>query len=193
MRHFFLLLSLSTFLISQSFSSDQTSSPFFKPRPQPLQSDRGLCPALSYFLGDNNGSSTQSMNNSNFCPMLQRTACTKKDFEELRKWWERPVEYSPNDSLSKISQNFTQKQLSRFQIRTRKLEDIASYTWEMLNMNQEIRKRARLILMADKGDIRCQRSAERFLLYRFKEENYRYYLKRAETCWRFTNDLQTKI
>jgi len=47
-------------------------------------------------------------------------------------------------------------------MRSRKLEDIASYTWEMINMVKEIRKRARLILMADKADPTCQRSGERF-------------------------------
>jgi len=78
-------------------------------------------------------------------------------------------------------------------MRSKKLEDIASYTWEMLNMIKELRKRARLILMADKSDPTCQRSAERFLLYRFNEDNYKDYLKKAETCWTFTNDLQTKV
>jgi hypothetical protein len=31
------------------------------------------------------------------------------------------------------------------------------------------------------------------LLYRFKEENFKDYLKKAENCWKFTNDVQTKI
>ena len=47
--------------------------------------------------------------------------------------------------------------------------------------------------MADKSDPTCQRASERFLLYRFLEENYKDYLKKAESCWRFTSDLQTKI
>ena len=149
----------------------------------------GLCPALSYFLGvDNFGTKTIEENNTNFCPMLQRTCCSKKDFSELKKWWEHSVLYPTSDKS-----RFASKSLSRYEMRTKKLEDIASYTWEMLNMVKELRKRARLILMADKSDPTCQRASERFLLYRFREESYKDYLKKAETCWRFTNDLQTKI
>lgn len=60
-------------------------------------------------------------------------------------------------------------------------------------MVNEIRKRARLILMADKADTHCSKSAENFLMFKFSEENYHDYLKKAETCWKFTNDMQTKI
>jgi hypothetical protein len=150
----------------------------------------GLCPALSYFLGiDNNGTKTIENNNSNFCPMLQKTCCSKKDFSDLKKWWESSILY-PQSQQSKWSSPVS---LSRLEMRTRKLEDIASYTWEMLNMVKELRKRARLILMADKSDATCQRASERFLLYRFREENYKDFLKKAENCWQFTNNIQTKV
>lgn len=44
--------------------------------------------------------------------------------------------------------------------------------------------------MADKSDATCQRASERFLLYRFREENYKDFLKKAENCWQFTNNIQ---
>lgn len=189
MFRYLLQISLLNVSIQGSFSSDKRG--MFKTNTKSLISEPGLCPALSYFLGvDNKGTKTIEANNSNFCPMVARTACTKKDFHDLKNWWELPVIYS---NIKSSSSMFQTKAQSRFEIRTRKLEDIAAYTWEMLNIVNEIRKRARLILMADKGDARCAKSAERFQFYRFREDNYRDYLKKAESCWRFTNGIQTKV
>ena len=130
--------------------------------------------------------------------MIQETACTTEDFEGLRQWWEEPVTYSgkrfsKNDSNTvKISHSNSIPQ-SRYDIRKRKLQDIASFTWEMLLSNKEIKKRARLIVMADKADLQCSKAAEKFLMFKFDEEQYKDYLKYAENCWRFTNDLQAKL
>jgi len=63
----------------------------------------------------------------------------------------------------------------------------------MLLSNKEIKKRARLIVMADKADLQCSKAAEKFLMFKFDEEQYKDYLKYAENCWRFTNDLQAKL
>jgi len=89
------------------------------------------------------------------------------------------------------SSNYTS--LSRYDIRKRKLLDIASFTWEMLLSVKEVKKRARLIIMADKSDARCSKAAEKVLMFKFLEEDYKDYLHYAENCWRFTNDFQTKV
>lgn len=47
--------------------------------------------------------------------------------------------------------------------------------------------------MANKPDQICYNSAKRFINFRFIEQDYKDYLKKAEVCWRFTNDLQTNI
>jgi len=76
---------------SQGYESSSTVTA----NPRTLISSQGICPALSYFLGlDNNGLKSPIINNSNYCSMIQETACTTEDFEGLRQWWEEPVTYS---------------------------------------------------------------------------------------------------
>lgn len=101
--------------------------------------------------------------------------------------------YSNPSSRNSNLKNQESISLSRFDIRKRKLNDIASFTWEMLVSVKEIKKRARLIIMADKSDARCSKAAEKFLMLKFNEDEFKNYLKYAENCWRFTNDFQTKI
>ena len=83
--------------------------------------------------------------------------------------------------------------LSRRDMREVKLNDTALFTWEMLNLSTELKKRARLIAMANKPDSTCFYAAKRFINFRFLMNNYKDYLKKASTCWRFTNDLQTNV
>lgn len=186
-RVIFSLALLATFTLAAAPHSAYILKPPAAHRLSLIES--GICPALSYFLGiDNKGTKTPTANNSSYCSMIQQTGCTTPDFQELKQWWEEPVTYSN----SQLTTNRPTPR-SRYQIRQRKLEDIASYTWEMLKLSAEVKKRSRLIIMSDKADARCSKAAEKFLLFKFNDENFRDYLKHAEICWRFTNDIQTKI
>lgn len=122
--------------------------------------------------------------------MLQKSCCSISDFDNLKSWWEQPTSYSNLDNSS-ISHKIPP--LSRRDVREAKLNDIALFTWEMLNLSTELKKRARLIMMANKPDQTCFYAAKRFIDFRFLMNNYKDYLKKAQTCWRFTNDLQTNI
>lgn len=194
----FLLLLLSAYVLSDTFPSNQASqmtgampNPTVTPGVKTLLEPTPSCPALKNFITpDKNISESFEENRSNYCPMLQKSCCTVSDFESLRDWWERPVSYT---NLENSNIKHQTKPLSRFQVRAVKQYDIGSFTWEMLNLVEELKKRARLVLMSDKGDSRCMNAADRFIEFKFLEENYRDYLKKAQTCWRFTNDVQTKI
>jgi len=122
--------------------------------------------------------------------MLQKSCCSISDFNELKNWWEEPISFS---NLDHSSIHHKIAPLSRRDMREVKLNDTALFTWEMLNLSTELKKRARLIAMANKPDSTCFYAAKRFINFRFLMNNYKDYLKKASTCWRFTNDIQTNV
>lgn len=129
------------------------------------------CPVLKNSITpDKDITESFEENRSNYCPMLQKSCCTVSDFESLRDWWERPVSYT-NLENSKIKHET--KPIFRFQVRAVKQYDIGSFTWEILNLVEELKKRGRLVLMSDKGDSQCMIAADPFIGFKFLEENYR--------------------
>lgn len=77
----------------------------------------GLCPALSFF--DITGSTVQlAENKSQYCNGLQKSCCSEQDFEKLKSFWEDSL--LPND-------------MSRVDIRSSKMSDIALFTQKILS------------------------------------------------------------
>jgi hypothetical protein len=117
---------------------------------------------------------------------LSEICCSVNDIKGIQKWWEEPI-----STPSETSQN---QNLSRSDIRKRKLMNVSTFTREILKRNDKLVKLAEDFLADNYVDNYCKNSAKDLianqslvtkLIDRYEEESAR--------CWDFTNELQTSL
>jgi len=119
------------------------------------------CPAIGFFLGNKSqGLSELVHNKTGYCMNVTDTCCSVTDMRGIQKWWEDPLKSDVSDGEDS---NIIKKEMSRSQIRKRKLENISAFTKEILKRHDSTMHLAHKVSTDSSADVNCRNSAEKML------------------------------